>query len=159
MVQTGSQLIIQSKWEAEFAQAPPAVLEAFLDLKNRHVKEYQSVLRHLCHTGSADTTGLPDVRADGEGNAEEPWDGRQEDVVAPAQLETQEFDSKAALPSLCVDCKSLEKGVMILRDEKFNTYLLSTTDRALPAHTLLGGFGSGSWQPRDLSIVRAVFFL
>jgi len=129
VTQAGSQLVIQSKWEAEFAQAPPAVHESFLELKTRHVNEYQSVLTHLCQPGTGNGSSMPDARGEGEGEAEVPLDGRTDELAMPLQLETQEYDSKAALPKLVVDCRSLEKGVMIFRDEKFNTYLMSTTDK------------------------------
>ena len=52
---------------------------------------------------------------------------------------------------IIINCQSSMDGVRIMRDKDYNTYLMSTKAHPLtmPAHAVLGGFGTGTLEARN----------
>jgi hypothetical protein len=144
----GGSLIMNPKWQSEFSSAPQAVYEEFSDMVTKHKDQYQNSLEDLMDKNGPPIPG--EMPGDGDEATNHGQDPRAPPITEGQEgfIILQEYGSKEILSAsvkLIIECKSQAKGVEILRDEHYSTYLVSSVATKLPANTVVGGFGSGSW--------------
>ena len=159
LVQSGSSLVIQPKWNSELLECPPIVAQEYQRIKEMHKRDFEGALTDLTgiDPGQLPNRGTGAEEIGGEGDTFIDRAGADAELQDPPEI--HEYQSKEELPPAVIDVKAMSgKGVQLLRDQQGNSYLLSSTDLQLLKHSTIGSFGSGVWGGYDPKVRRAVKF-
>jgi len=150
--QQGTSMVIDSAWQQEFKEAPPAVAELFETLREKHVKEYENLLQGCMAADPGDSDTVIDSRAGADNEAK----FKAPSSTDPGIIEYESVGQLEANVKIILKMKSAEKGVELLIDEAGNYYLCAIADKTLRRGVHLGSFGGGSLAPRDETVSRVV---
>ena len=124
--------------------------QQFEELKNHHLETYANCLNGVISDASTPTssTTTSSESSAPAATAVVPIEDEQEEPPNEPQPQLTVFESLEKMQeSETVECKCMSEvaGVELLRTSSGKMFFLCDKDKALPRHTVLGGFGTGKY--------------